>query len=49
MRRPRKILADEREILREQRIAGFAAAEDQRFSSDGDVVMAGLFDKGTKI
>ena len=36
MRRPRKILADEREILREQRIAGFAAAEDQRFSGDGD-------------
>ena len=31
VRRPRKILADEREILREQRIAGFAG--EQRFSS----------------
>ena len=30
VRRPRKILADEREILREQRIAGFAG--EQRFS-----------------
>jgi len=32
VRRPRKILADEREILREQRIAGFAAAGEQRRS-----------------